>query len=420
MRLRRRLEFRMSSETDFDIAFPIFGFIHARNSKGINKLAQKYIEAASDFNQITNFLVKKDEIKTRKALNNFINRYKSILKRKYADDYDLRKTWVEVAKDILLSAEKEFPNLLSIADSDSRQTIADYKAEQHMEVRQQPQFSGPFFEFELEAFPIDTFPISPALILEEWGVEKFPLRSGRIPNVGFVNPETFSRTCSIRSFHLPIRMAGEKKVRVPTEYKHLEDFIIRATNHAFSLTEKYKETHPEFIDQFFYYLTVDQKKLKKGQKHRGPQPHTDDMQGPRYVLKKLPSGWTYLVSDIEPTVFYDYSFNLSGLNENTEDLWKNTDSQVDENRTYQLKPYEIGLMSYFDMHRGNPMTDGGIRTFVKMAVTPKIFDMFGDSTNPAFKGYQLEAFQSIIYPWRYTTRKFPAFVSLEKLEEYKK
>lgn len=399
-------------QSNFKSAFSYYRFIHIRDLSPSGALNQTYIALTKAFNQASSALEGGDEVTALTILSDIAQN--SIFQQKVliaTTGRDTEDVLADVACALLGKADVDCPYLLTLGDKDCLENVTGYRAEYHLETRKQPELSGTFLSSPLAHVPVAEPLFPDAFLFDPWSLDKFSKSPEDIPHIGFADPQSFSLKCDARFFNMPIRLAGENHIVIPSELAHVSSLINEMANHAFSLTKQYQKTHPECIDRFLYYLTFDQRMVEKGQKHRGPNPHSDDLQGPRYATGKLTAGWEYLVSDLQPTTFYKQSFDLNGLDENAEDLWAGLEAQADESKTYCLKPYEIGCMTFYDIHRGSVMESSGLRTFAKLAVTEKIFDADGDTINPGLVGEEIGA---ITYPWRYTTRKVPPFVGLER------
>jgi len=221
----------------------------------------------------------------------------------------------------------------------------------------------------------------------------------------------FNKKTNLCVYNMLIRTPESAEIIIPSELEHSKEAIKLMSNHAISIINKYKLNNPKFMDNFKFYLTYDQKTLNSGEQHRGPNPHTDDIQGPRYNNDKSRVGFEYILSDNTPTIFYKNPTELSFSNENKEDLWNLIEDNADEMATYKAEINKVGFMNFYQIHRGDYVQTKTDRTFIKLCVTEKLFDADSDTVNPHLSN---NVINGISYPWKITSRKSPGFVKFVK------
>ncbi|MBO9427888.1 hypothetical protein [Sulfitobacter sp. R18_1] len=193
-----------------------------------------------------------------------------------------------------------------------------------------------------------------------------------------------------------IYMPGPKSgLKLPQPYScdpHVLSFLANAINFEDSLMPNWRETH-------YAYLTVDQRHVVPGGTHRNEGLHFDGMQGARHH-PKLPACHQYVVSDRLPTEYSDKPVNATDLDENKHNWFKELGSQVpDDHPMYQANPFEVVLMSAYQLHR-SPVAgpkDAGRRTFMRLDFSMKQQDRLGNTINPLMPA-----------PWEFVERNLPA------------
>ncbi|WP_336769774.1 hypothetical protein [Bacillus bombysepticus] len=174
---------------------------------------------------------------------------------------------------------------------------------------------------------------------------------------------------------MPIKIPNSD-VRIPTDLN---------TPSLLEMVEKClefeKSINPNWND-YYMYLTVHHSYVEKATTQRRGGAHIDGMQGERYT-EKLPACHSYLVSNAVPTKFYNHPFP-SNLCERTQNWFYELDKVKDENTSTLSKPFEINLMTVYNVHESTQATTSGLRTFIRLEFSLKQFDRIGNSINPLF------------------------------------
>lgn len=153
---------------------------------------------------------------------------------------------------------------------------------------------------------------------------------------------------------------------------------------------------PGWRSNRYLYLTVDRRQVRAGWTHRNAGWHFDGMQGARYQ-KKLPACHQYLATTALPTEFSDHPVDADGLDENLHNWFERLGDQVpDEHAAWTADPLEIVCMSGYQLHRSPTATTDLWRTFLRLDVSCKQQDRFGNTINPALPA-----------PFQYVVRDLP-------------
>jgi len=325
--------------------------------------------------------------------------------------YDLYKSIINM---VYFNYIKDLNNYIVTLSNNSATSTSG--AEYHLGERKQPDFSKKSIMIKLDGTKVVDHPYDKKYLFENWNIDLF---SQMKDNLIYVDGELgeYNKNCDINVYNMLIKIPGEDSVVLPAELVHLQNAIKVMCQHALSMINKNKLENENYVDNFKFYLTLDQKVLEPGEQHRGPNPHTDDIQGPRFNNDKSTVGFEYILSDDVPTVFYKKPVDLSKYNENTDDLWYGIENGVDENTLYKVETNKIGLMNFYQVHRGDYTNKKVKRTFLKLCVTEKLFDANSDTTNPHLFG---KIINEIRYPWNTLKRKTPGFVKFVVKDRFKK
>ena len=199
-------------------------------------------------------------------------------------------------------------------------------------------------------------------------------------------------SCLDMLIHMPSIDAGIVLAEPYSYDASVLSFIANAVNFEDQILPNWRETH-------YLYLTVDQRIVTPGGTHRNEGLHFDGMQGARHH-PKLPACHQYVVSDRLPTEYSDKPVDATHLDENKHNWFKELGSQVpDDHPMYQANPFEVVLMSAYQLHR-SPVAgpeDAGRRTFMRLDFSMKQQDRLGNTINPLMPA-----------PWEFVERNLPA------------
>jgi hypothetical protein len=196
--------------------------------------------------------------------------------------------------------------------------------------------------------------------------------------------ETFARPGVVRVLDMPIKFPDLAEYRLPRALAQFEATLQRIIDVEHHLNPRH--------DDYFAYLTVDQRRVAPGTLHREAPCHVDGFQGARWNPKCL-TNHTYTVSDVLPTAYYVQPFDFTGLDERVHDFFWEMNAQVadtDEAHRWQPRPAEITLMDCYCVHRGveAEKASGAIdRTWLRLSFEERrrVFDRLGNAHNPLFE-----------------------------------
>lgn len=223
-------------------------------------------------------------------------------------------------------------------------------------------------------------------LLEPWDLKHLlvphkPVKIGEIEDrAAFSGPVT-------SVLNMPIKMPGTD-IRVPEELSQFREFLQKIIDHETAV-------NPE-LEDFYMYLTVDQRSVQRGTTHRRPGIHIDGVQGARYKVK-LPPEHLYSASDRLGTVFYDQPFDLTGLDPAKQHVHAELERQAKEATARATPDFDIAFWDSYSVHRADVAKEDFTRTFIRVEFSMKQYDSEGDTHNPLFE-----------YDWKPVARPIPA------------
>jgi hypothetical protein len=215
-----------------------------------------------------------------------------------------------------------------------------------------------------------------------WDVQQF-LLPRRPVSLGLLSAEevaTFARPGAVRVLDMPIKMPDCSEYRLPDALRQFAPTIQRIVDFEHRVNTRH--------DDYFAYLTIDQRRVRAGSLHREAPCHVDGFQGARWNPKCL-TNHSYTVSDVLPTAYYVQPFDLSALDERVHDFfWEMNAIVADTNEAYrwQPRPAEITLMDCYCVHRGVDAETETDRTWLRLSFEERrrVFDRLGNAHNPLF------------------------------------
>lgn len=266
---------------------------------------------------------------------------------------------------------------------------------------------------ELPALPADS-PIMRGIgtiwDLEQFKVPRQPVRLGHVPAD---ERAAIARPGMPRTLDMPIKFPGSA-FRVPPEFAQLRWLIQRVADLEAAV-------NPDYYDEYYCYMTVDQGPVRAGTLQREAPCHVDGFQGARWD-PKVRINHTYTVSDVLPTAYYVQPFDFSGLDEARHNFFFEMNRQVAATNSaheWHAEPWELTLMDAYSVHRGAAAEVDTPRTWIRLSFEVRIFDRLGNAHNPLFRyawpmhprdieGLDLEVFDPDsdpslrVFPWQDT------------------
>ncbi len=207
-----------------------------------------------------------------------------------------------------------------------------------------------------------------------WDLKRMMEVYAPIPLGPLVNKKLFSsKTPSV--LNMPIKMP-HSSVRVPIELQSITEFLQKIFDHEARINPK--------MDEFFVYLTVDQRPVAAGTTQRGAGVHIDGVQGARYPIK-LPPEHSYSASDTLGTIFYPQVFDLRNVDPAVDNVHDKIYDQLDPSKRMITQDYEIYFWNSYSAHEAQ-VAEKEIqsRLFVRVEFSKKVYDSYGDTKSPLF------------------------------------
>ena len=240
---------------------------------------------------------------------------------------------------------------------------------------------------------------------ENWDIEKFN-RINLPEVVGLIqDPKGFSKNNGIRVLDMPVKMVGTN-LRFPKNIKKTYQDIVRQA------IEKEVMDHGS-IDDFYVYITIDQKMVKKGKTGRRAGAHSDgyierenkqiDITENAYDIVSTEKGevsHTYIVHSNTPTEFFNAKFPI--LDSSCEGSMKTFDSIAQESEIISYNNFTLLKMTPFVVHRCGIVKEDGPRTFMKISISRKKYAREGNTKNELFHynwNYKERSLTNRNHPW---------------------
>lgn len=165
-------------------------------------------------------------------------------------------------------------------------------------------------------------------------------------------------------------------VRVPYSDRSLSEIIDRCLEYE-------KNINPNW-NHYYTYLTIDQRFVEAGFTHRREGIHFDGMQGVAYP-QKMPVCHSYIVCNTLPTRFYLHKFLAIHLSEARNNWFFELEQQAQKEIVFYPKPFDIFLMTAYQVHEAVPAINFTTRTFVRVEFTLKKYNRIGNTVNPLMR-----------------------------------
>lgn len=240
---------------------------------------------------------------------------------------------------------------------------------------------------------------------EVWDIEKFnrinlPKVVGKIKN-----PNGFSKNNGIRVLDMPVKMRGTG-LRFPEYIKKPYQEVVKQAIGREVLDHG-------SIDDFYVYITIDQKMVKKGKTGRRAGAHSDgyierenkqiDITESAYDIVSKEEGevsHTYIVHSNTPTEFFNAKFPI--LDSSCEGSMKTFDAIAEESEVVTYNNFTLLKMSPYVVHRCAIVEESGPRTFMKVSISKKKYAREGNTKNELFDynwNYKKRSLKNRNHPW---------------------
>lgn len=198
----------------------------------------------------------------------------------------------------------------------------------------------------------------------------------KIGNLSEGQKKFFSFANNLRILDLPIKFPGIKEYRIPKEISQFLSIISKVACYENSMNES--------IDDYFCYITIDQRLIPKSQETRKKGIHVDGFQGAR-ISEPLRLDHSYITYDRFPTLFYKQEFEvLPHWNKSCHNYFEGFQKQAKIENQVSYSPYELLLLNAYCLHEASIATQEEYRTFFRMSYTVREFDRLGNAHNPMF------------------------------------
>ena len=175
--------------------------------------------------------------------------------------------------------------------------------------------------------------------------------------------------------YLPIKMAGEIEFEIPERLRVFMSLIEQVIYHEQQLLQNDLKNHYIYITAKHLYVTPDNVGNRPGW-------HSDG-----FMTEDI----NYIWCDKHPTIFNRSEFNLS--TECNKSLRQMVE-QADPRNDFEFPEYSLLRLDQYVIHRTPDITEGCMRTFVKISISKHKYNLAGNSHN-----YELD------YDWKMYSRE---------------
>lgn len=220
---------------------------------------------------------------------------------------------------------------------------------------------------------------------KKWNLEEF--NKINLPEIieSNINREKFSKNNNIRVLDLPIYMEGQGW-SIPDYLEQFKEVI----NIVFENEKKYE------LKDYYVYITVDQKIVKKGFTGRRAGAHSDAYienandeqvdvvyENSDIIKKEIGAvSHTYIIYDTLPTEFFNAKFPL--IKSDCEHSLKTFNDIADNSEIIIYPNYSILKLDPYVVHRSSLSMNHEQRTFVKISFSKKRYSRKGNTINKEF------------------------------------
>lgn len=198
-------------------------------------------------------------------------------------------------------------------------------------------------------------------------------RPGVFRFIGMCDNPDFSADLRIRCLDMPIKMPGSE-YRLPAELKSWAPEVAMAAG--------YEHSHNRSVDDFYAYLTIDQKPVEAGSTQRKAGLHVDGYQGAR-ISPKVACDRSYIVTSNTPPALYNQPFKVEDIDDSDHNIFHAFDGLAHPSSMIIPEPLQMIFMDCYTVHgvrQGAP----GPRTFFRLTYSVRQFDRLGNSHNNCF------------------------------------
>ncbi len=221
------------------------------------------------------------------------------------------------------------------------------------------------------------------LHMQDWNVGEFDQPHLPVVIGPLKDKAGFSKQKGIRLLDMAVRMPGQGWA-IPKELEQFKESIQMAWNHE-------RAINPD-IDNYYVYVTVDQKLVQPNKTQRRPGYHSDAFETSETTDEHSKVDNTYIVYDAIPTLFQPGPFPLKGKvdPEDCEAVLKYFDKKSEGKPPITYPPHTMVKLTPYDIHTPAVNETGKTveRTFIKISFSKKPYNLIGNRINdtPDAKG----------------------------------
>lgn len=187
--------------------------------------------------------------------------------------------------------------------------------------------------------------------------------------------EVYAKEELIRVLDMPIKFPGTN-YRLPKELAYLKPLVQKIATNEHLINNK--------INDYYCYITLDKRVVKKGTTTRKEGIHVDGFQGAR-LGKKLPIDHSYILSNNHPTIFYNQSFEVkSDWDKTCHNYFEGFEQQKTGKSEVIYPNNSVLLIDAYCLHEAPLVIEDTFRTFLRLSYTVREFDRLGNSHNSMF------------------------------------
>lgn len=179
----------------------------------------------------------------------------------------------------------------------------------------------------------------------------------------------------IRVLDMPIKFPGTS-YRIPNELSHLSSLILKIASHEHLSNNQ--------VNNYYCYLTLDKRIVKKGTTTRKKGIHVDGFQGAR-LGEKLPVDHSYILASNHPTIFYNQSFEVKNdWDKKCHNYFEGFEIQKKAGSGVTYPDNTVLLIDAYCLHEAPEVVEDTFRTFLRLSYTVREFDRLGNAHNNMF------------------------------------
>lgn len=182
---------------------------------------------------------------------------------------------------------------------------------------------------------------------------------------------------------LPIKMAGDNTMYLPTEYEGMTEALSKIIGYEKSVNPNY--------DEYYAYLTIDKRVVREGSSQSRIGYHVDGFQSAEQTYTEVRRN--YAVFDIVPTEFVVTPMETRGLMGTVGEVYESFTHQSQHAEVIKAKPFEINHFDAYQVHTSAVALATTDRTYLRLSFAKRQLNRLGNGINPL-----------IDYDWTYVPK----------------